>query len=301
LLGSSDAVCIFIIKDEYEHDWYPEVRRIGMWMGDVPPDKQDRGIVLPIKANTPVRFVQAPNEKDLSKVKERIKSRFVYNIQWMKLHRNLYLPRSVQQEIFRNIDDIFNLIETCASAVKNYADFTIRLWIELLRRTNPDLSDNIFFVSFLDSVNHVFREELNLLFRVIPEHFWYYCQNLHRGKNLVCSICGEQSSFICPDIVAFELVTSLLRPKSRIVGGFREYMPIIDKLTTDFYGFAPPPRVIVSGPYPVFYGIPEIWGDTRTSIVRALFEVDAQEIGVELLKRRPVIRSKFLDKICTQK
>jgi len=292
LIAASKGLTIFFVKDEYEHDWYPEVRAIRMWLRDVPPSQQDRGIVVPIKKNLPVRYVKPPSKEQLLRLRQRIKSRYIHNINWIK--DRVKLNKKEINEIMSKVNELTELMIRDAEATKNYAHFSIRLFLNILRRTNPDLYDRILFCSYLDSVNMLFKEEILSLFKKFPDHFWHYCKNLHRSKTVNCPRCGKNSIFIAPDIVAFQMMTALLAPKARIVGGIKSYSILADKLTKLHYGIEPPPRIVVGRPYPVFYGIPEVWGDTRTSVIRALFEVSYDNLGKALLNQNPILKSVYL-------
>jgi len=294
LRAASKGVAVFFVKDEYEHDWYPEVRAIRMWLRDIHPSRQPSGIVLPIEKDKPVRFVPPPTRKELLALADKIKTRYYHNIRWVREKIGLKLSKRQIREIMTRVDETIALMAKDAELTDNYADFTVRLFIDLLEMTNPDLYDRVFFCSYLDSLEKIFPEDMERLYNAYPQHFWHYCKNLHRNREPVCPKCGEPYVMITPDIVTYQAMTALIRPKARIVGGIKDYSLKADKITKEFYGIEPPERIVVGKPYPTFYGIPEYWGDTRSSIIRVLWEVDARTIGKALIEEAPIIKSKYL-------
>lgn len=294
LRAASMGVTVYFVKDEYEHDWYPEVRAIRMWLRDVHPSKQPSGIVLPIKKNKPVRFVPPPTRRELFAVVDKIKTRYHHNIRWVREKIGLKLSKKQIREIMARVDETIALMAKNAELTDNYADFTIRLFTDLLEMTNPDLYDRVFFCSYFDSLENIFREEMKRLYQAYPEHFWHYCKNLHRNRETICPKCEEPYVMRTPDIVTYQAMTALIRPKARIVGGIKDYSLKADEITKMLYRMNPPKRIVIDKPYPMFYGIPEYWGDTRTSIIRAMWEVDSKDVGNSLIEELPIVRSRYL-------
>jgi len=95
-------------------------------------------------------------------------------------------------------------------------------------------------------------------------------------------------------------LTALLNLKARVVGGIKPYSAIADACTEKICGINAPPRIVLNA-RPKFYGIGEPkMGSTRTTVLRALIEVEPEILGQLLLTswhENPMIISKILPKL----
>jgi len=340
LIKNDNTIVLFRCKDDYKKRTHYSTRKLGIYQKGLPEDQQNNPITMKCEKKRILRYAPPPSEKDIQNLRDRIKTRFIENFPYAEREYQFKIGKKERNKIFENIDWAIDFLIDRLDVIDNYADWCERINIDLLRLTNPEQYDKIFFVSHID-LAEIFREQLQAFLNMSEEFvkvineviakqkadgkavykanevdadylpFWFLCpkcmiQNratkVGDGYSFKCEQCGnnynyEKLNFIIPDIVTTQTLTSSLNLKARVVGGIKPYSAIVDACTEKICGINAPPRIVLNA-RPKFYGIGEPkTGSTRTTVLRALIEVEPETLGRLLVTRweeNPIIKSEFL-------
>ena len=340
LINDDNTIVLFRCNDDYTRRTHYSTRKLSFYQKGLPEDQQNNSITMKCERKRILRYAPPPSEKYLQYLRDRIKTRFYENFPYAEREYQFKIGKKDRKEILENIDWIIDFLTERLNMTDNYADWCERINIDLLRLTNPEQYDKIFFVSHID-LAEIFREQLQAFLNMSEEFvkvineviakqkadgkavykanevdadylpFWFLCPKcmirnraikIENGFFYKCEQCGncynsEKMDFVIPDAITKQTLTALLNLKARVVGGIKPYSAIADACTEKICGINAPPRIVLNA-RPKFYGIgePKI-GSTRTTVLRALIEIEPETLGRLLVTRweeNPIIKSEFL-------
>ena len=315
-LGS--GLLLFFAGDQYSPDMYPEMNKIKVpFTGKA----REKTLVIPVEnKRMPVRLLRPPAEKDIRAIGNKMMGSFGDNLNYFISLYGLS-KNDIDREIFkRSLNEAIGMMVESAKAVKTYGDWCVRVQLEILKRTNPDLyEDHVLFYPVWDlrelspswQALMGMQREINAFESKIGKNegggtdpnesrLWYYCdcgaraRSTLKGENKVsctCSHCGKNFKKdiddlgSAPDIVFSQVLTPVhLGITGRVVGHIHPYAAVADGFVKENLLALPPKRFVLSS-YPTFHGIGDPKeGDSRCSLIRAAIESEYSDIGIALTK-----------------
>jgi len=163
LIKDDNTVVLFRCNDDYTRRTHYSTRKLSFYQKGLPEDQQTNPITMKCERKRILRYAPPPSEKDLQNLRDRIKTRFYENFPYTEHEYRFKIGNKERNKILKNIDWIIDFLIERLYEVDNYADWCEKVNIDLLRLTNPEQYNKIFFVSHIDLAK-MFYEQLNDFF-----------------------------------------------------------------------------------------------------------------------------------------
>lgn len=276
----------------------------------------------------PSKYILAPSQGDLEGLKGRLSGQVRQNIAYAQ--ELGWRTEVTVEELQHRIEKCMNDLISSAQAVKDFASWTVHYHWRVLTQMMDQVPNLLIFPTsktfgtFPELIEDYIKrqEEINQL-RGMPSpavDAWIYCPHsncrlrstgpllINKNRLEVTANCGRCHRELRGSIKEFDSAPNVFMRQSlfaglglalRVVGNIRPYAHWADQIARDILGFEIPLRYRLSG-QPCFMGIGEPEGGCgRTSILRALFEIDPLRLYRTLVNSSPsaelYVPSEFLN------